>query len=47
MRLKPITPPLVDFHIQSVPGVIDEIVPILDEQPDLVIGTSCVFACKV
>jgi hypothetical protein len=47
MRLKPITPPPVDFHIQSVPGLIDQIVPILNEQPNLVIGTSCVLACKV
>jgi hypothetical protein len=47
MQLEPIVPPLVDFHIQSVPRLIDKIVPILDKQPNLVIRAPCVLARKI
>jgi len=45
--LKPIAPPLVDLYIQSVPRLINKIVPILDKQPNLVIRAPRVFARKI
>jgi hypothetical protein len=47
MRLKTVAPPLLDFHIQSVPRLIDKVVPILDKQPNLVIRAPRVFARKI
>ncbi len=37
LQLKAIAPSLLKLHIQSIPRLIDKIVPILDKQPYLVI----------
>jgi hypothetical protein len=47
MQLEPIVPPLLDFHIQSVPRLIDKVMPILDKQPNFVIRAPRVFARKI
>jgi hypothetical protein len=36
-----------DLRVQSNPRFVDKVGPVLDEQPQLVIGTMFVFACKV
>jgi hypothetical protein len=47
MHFKAVTVSLLDFHIQSDPRLIDKIVPIPDEQPNLVIRAPRVFARKI
>ena len=47
MGLKSITVSIADFRIQSLTRFIDEILPIRDEQPNLLIRTSHVFARKI
>ncbi|MGB9415910.1 MAG: hypothetical protein WCB58_06290 [Acidobacteriaceae bacterium] len=47
MRLKSIASSLADLHIQSIARLIDEVVAILDEQPNLFIGASCVLAREI
>ncbi len=46
-QLEPVVLPLADFHIQSVPRIIDKVVPILDKQPNLVIRAPCILARKI
>ena len=47
MDLKSITVSLADFRIQSITRLINEILPIRDKQPNLLIRTSRVFARKI
>ena len=37
----------MNLYIQSVPRLIDEILPLRDEQPNLVIGTPCVLTREI
>jgi hypothetical protein len=47
MRIKAFALPPVNFHIQRFPCLIDKVVAILDEQPDLFIGAPCILAREV
>jgi hypothetical protein len=47
LRLKPVAPSLVDFHIERFLRLIDQIVPILNEEPNLFIRASCVLAGEI
>jgi hypothetical protein len=47
MRIKAVSPSLADLHIQSIARLIDKVVPVFDEQPQFVIGTSCVLAREI
>jgi hypothetical protein len=47
IRIKAPAPSFMNLYVQSVPRLIDEVVAIRDEQPNLLIRTSCVFARKI
>jgi hypothetical protein len=47
MHFNAVTVSLLDFNIQSIPRLIDKIVPILDKQPNLVIRSPRILARKI
>jgi hypothetical protein len=47
IRIKAPAPSFMNLYIQSVPRLIDEVVAIRNEQPNLVISTLCVLAREI
>jgi hypothetical protein len=47
VKFKAAAPPFLNLHVQSIARLIDKVVPILEEQPDFVIGTSCVLSREI
>jgi hypothetical protein len=45
--VKALAPSFINLHIQSVPRLIDKVMPILDKQPNFVIRAPRVFARKI